>query len=457
MDSERLTIEHVADRTGLSAHTLRYSERIGFLDPIGHATSGHRREAAKDLASGSSFWHDCGQPAPIRHRQGFSALRRQGDTTRGRRCALEDAHQQMVQKHSEELQQNLEAITQKRETDDRSPLELLPNYYDERVDEKSVRRNHSMKYGILLPQGLTMDLVGINDPVEAYEAMTRVAQTADEAGYDSVWLVDHFYTIPQPSQEVTFECWTTTAALARDTKRVRIGQTVTCNGYRNPALLAKMASTVDVLSHGRLNFGIGAGWYEQEYRAYGYEYPDAPERLRLLREALQVILAMWTQEEATFEGKYYQVRRAINQPKGVQKPHIPLLIGGSGEKVTLKLVAQYGDACDISGDLATLKRKFALLKEHCETMGRDYHAIHRTARTVCILADSDEEAIAKTPEFVKAFFGNALSSVLIGSPDTIRQRIADYEAAGVQELRIIFPDVPQLHSIRRFASEFIAS
>jgi F420-dependent oxidoreductase-like protein len=314
-----------------------------------------------------------------------------------------------------------------------------------------------MKYGILLPQGLTMDLVGIKDPVEAYEAMTRVAQTADEAGYHSVWLVDHFHTIPQPSQEVTFECWTTTAALARDTKHVRIGQTVTCNGYRNPALLAKMASTVDVLSHGRLNFGIGAGWYEQEYRAYGYEYPDAPERLRMLREAIQVILAMWTQEEATYAGNYYQVRGAINQPKGVQKPHIPLLIGGSGEKVTLKLVAQYGDACDISGDLATLERKFAILKEHCETVGRDYHAIHRTARTVCILADSDEEAVAKTPEFVKALFGNALSSVLIGSPDTIRQRIADYEAAGVQELRIIFPDVPQLTEIRRFASEFIAS
>lgn len=314
-----------------------------------------------------------------------------------------------------------------------------------------------MKYGILLPQGLTMDLVSIKDPIEAYEAMTRVAQTADESGYHSVWLVDHFHTIPQPSQEVSFECWTTTAALARDTKHVYIGQTVTCNGYRNPALLAKMASTVDVLSHGRLHFGIGAGWYEQEYRAYGYEYPEAPERLRMLREAIQIILAMWTQEEATFEGKYYQVRGAINQPKGVQKPHIPLLIGGSGEKVTLRLVAQYGDACDISGDLATLERKFAILKEHCETVGRDYHTIHRTARTVCVLADSDEEAIAKTPAFVKAFIGNTLSSVLIGSPDTIRQRIADYEAAGVQELRIIFPDVLQLNSIRRFASEFITS
>ncbi|GHP00149.1 LLM class F420-dependent oxidoreductase [Reticulibacter mediterranei] len=314
-----------------------------------------------------------------------------------------------------------------------------------------------MKYGILLPQGLAMDLTSIKDPVEAYEAMTRIAQTADESGYHSVWLSDHFHTTPQPSQEATFECWTATAALARDTKRVRIGQTMTCNGYRNPALLAKMASTVDVLSHGRLTLGIAAGWNEQEYRAYGYAYPDVPERLRRLREAVQVILAMWTQEEAEFLGQYYQIRGAINQPKGVQKPHIPLLIGGSGEKVTLKLVAQYGDVCDLAGDPATLKRKFAILKEHCETVGRDYHAIHRMARTVGLLADSDEEAVAKTPEFVKAHFGDDLAYGLIGSPDTIRQRLADYEAAGVQELRIIFLDVPQLNSIRRFASEFIAS
>jgi F420-dependent oxidoreductase-like protein len=315
-----------------------------------------------------------------------------------------------------------------------------------------------MKYGILLPQGLAMDLASIKDPVEAYEAMTRIAQTADETGYHAVWLSDLLHTVPQPSQEASFECWTSTAALARDTKRVRIGQSMTCNGYRNPALLAKMASTVDVLSHGRLNFGIAAGGHEQEYWAYGYgdEYPGAAERLSMLREAVQVLLAMWTQEEAFFEGQYYQVRGAINQPKGIQKPHIPLLIGGSGEKVTLKLVAQYGDACDIAGDPATLKHKYAMLKKHCEAVGRDYHTIHRMARTVCLLADSDEEARARIPAFVKAHFSDDLAYGLVGSPDTVRQGLADYEAAGVQELRIIFLDVPRLDSIRRFASTFIA-
>ena len=312
----------------------------------------------------------------------------------------------------------------------------------------------SLKFGLSLPQGWTMDLASIQDPVEAYEAMTHVAQTADEVGFESAWLVDHFHTIPHPSQEVTFECWTTAAAVARDTKRIRIGQAVTCNGYRNPALLAKMASTVDVLSHGRLNFGIGAGWYEHEYRAYGYNYPEAPDRLRRLREAVQVILAMWTQEEAAFEGTYYQVRGAINQPKGVQKPHIPLLIGGGGEKVTLKLVAQYGDACNVSGDLETIKRKLTVLKEHCETVGRDYESIHRTVACACAIGETDEQGRAKFPT---ALLGRpSTAGALIGSPDTIRKRLADLEAVGVQEVILGFPDVLQPDTLRFFAKEFIA-
>lgn len=314
----------------------------------------------------------------------------------------------------------------------------------------------SLQFGISLPQGWTMDLASINDPVEAYETTTSVAQAADEYGYESVWLVDHFHTIPQPSQEVTFESWTTTAALARDTKRVRIGQMVTCNSYRNPALLAKMASTVDVLSHGRLNFGIGSGWYEHEYRAYGYEYPDAPTRLKQLREAVQIILAMWTQEEAHFEGKYYQIHGAINQPKGVQKPHIPMLIAGGGEQVTLKLVAQYGDACNVNGDLATIKHKFEVLKQHCETVGRDYNSIKRTASSICIIADTDEQAQALVPEMWKARGAGILNQSLIGTPDTIRERIAAYEEAGVQELLLMMPNAIKLDPIRRFAQEFLA-
>lgn len=314
----------------------------------------------------------------------------------------------------------------------------------------------AMKYGLILPQGWTMDLAGIKNPIEAYETTTRFAQLADELGYASIWLVDHFHTL-QPSQEVTFECWTSTAALARDTKRVRIGQMVTCNGYRNPALLAKMASTVDVLSHGRLNFGIGAGWCEQEYRTYGYEYPDAPDRLRHLREAVQVILAMWTQDEAIFEGKYYQVRGAINQPKGVQKPHIPLLIGGGGEQVTLKIVAQYADACNVNGSIPTIEHKFAVLKQHCENVGRDYQTIHRTATAQCIIGETEEKAqamfskVSQDPRHRKW-----MHNAFVGNPDTIRKRLAEYEAIGVQELILGFSDMPQLDSVRLFAREFLS-
>jgi F420-dependent oxidoreductase-like protein len=302
-----------------------------------------------------------------------------------------------------------------------------------------------------------MDLVGISDPVEAYETMARVALEAEALGYHSVWLFDHFHTVPTPSQEVTFECWSSTAALARDTRRIRIGQMVTCNGYRHPALLAKMAGTVDVLSHGRLDFGIGAGWYEHEYHAYGYDYPNVSERLRALREAVQVILAMWTQEEARFEGSYYQVRGAINQPKGVQLPHIPLLIGGSGEQVTLKLVAQYAVACNITNpDIATLEHKLAILKNHCEALGSDYQSIKRTVLLMCAIAEKDEQAALKIGSLERdaqsqADLSRVRERALIGTPETIRRRLAAYEQAGAQEIIVYMPDAATLESVRLFA------
>ena len=312
----------------------------------------------------------------------------------------------------------------------------------------------AMQYGLLVPQGWRMDLVGL-PPVEAYETMTRVAQEAETLGYDSIWLFDHFHTVPTPTQEVTFECWTSTAALARDTKRVRIGQMVTCNGYRNPALLAKMASTVDTLSHGRLNLGIGAGWYEHEFLAYGYDFPDGPTRLRQLREAVQVILAMWTKDEAVFEGKYYQVRGAINQPKGVQKPHIPLLIGGGGEKVTLKIVAEYGDACNIGHlDNEGLEHKFAVLKKHCDEVGRDYNTLKRTVLFNCAIAETDEAAMAKAGPYTRNIpSGRLRERALIGTRDAIRKRLTEIEQTGAQEIILFMQDAKDLEPIRLFARE----
>jgi F420-dependent oxidoreductase-like protein len=312
----------------------------------------------------------------------------------------------------------------------------------------------TIQFGVVIPQGWRMDLIDYSDPVEAYEAMTRVAQEAEAFGFNSVWLYDHFHTVPIPSQEITFECWASMAALARDTRRVRIGQMVTCNSYRHPALLAKMASTIDVMSHGRLIMGIGAGWYEHEYYAYGYDYPDAPLRLRHLREAVQVILAMRTQEEAVFEGQYYQVRGAINQPKGMQKPHIPLLIGGSGEQVTLKLVAQYADACNVGGNITKIKHKLAVLKEHCERLGRDYNSIKRTALVdTCAIAETEAAAIAKLSPHQQEHIEQMRSRFLLGTPEMIRLRLAEYEEAGIQELILWFPDSTKLEALRLFAVE----
>src|SRR5215207_4853240 len=197
-----------------------------------------------------------------------------------------------------------------------------------------------------------MDLAEIEDPIEKYEAMTRVAQAADEEEvWDSIWVFDHFHTVPTPELEATFECWTITSTLARDTKRVKVGQMVGCNGYRNPALYAKIASTVDVAAQGRLYAGIGAGWYEHEWRAYGYAWTDTPTRMRRFREAVRIIHAMWTEASPVFAGQHYAIDGPINEPKSaIPGRKIPLWIGGGGEQVTLRLVAQYGDACNVGGD-----------------------------------------------------------------------------------------------------------
>jgi F420-dependent oxidoreductase-like protein len=324
-----------------------------------------------------------------------------------------------------------------------------------------------IKFGVLVPQGWRLDLIDIKDPVEKYESMTKVAQEADRLGLDSIWLYDHFHTVPVPTLEGDFECWAATAALARDTKNVRIGQMVTCNGYRNPALLAKMASTVDVMSHGRLDFGIGAGWYEHEFKAYGYDFPDGPTRLKMLREALQIIHAMWKDDYATFEGKYYSVNGAINEPKGVQKPHIPIWIGGGGEKVTLKLVAQYGDACNFGGtDLEVYKRKLGILKEHCETVGRDYNSIIKSSVISAMLlspGQTVDDALGK----ISAKLGKALGrdlrpdevaragGNLIGSPQEMIDMCGKLADIGIDYMLFYLYDIVHLEQLQRFAEEVI--
>jgi F420-dependent oxidoreductase-like protein len=238
----------------------------------------------------------------------------------------------------------------------------------------------TVTFGVFVPQGWRMDLIGIKNPVEQFEAMTSVAKAADKGPWDSIWVYDHFHTVPEPTINSVFESWTISATLSRDTSRVHIGQMVNCNGYRNPALFAKIASTVDVASHGRLYAGFGAGWYEHEWKAYGYGFPETRERMGAFREAVQIIHRMWTEEAPEFSGKYYSIDKPINQPKSATAGRkVPLWIGGGGQQVTLRLVAQYGDACNVGGgDPETIKQKLDILHAHCERERRNYDDITKS-------------------------------------------------------------------------------
>ncbi|MGX1777336.1 LLM class F420-dependent oxidoreductase [Nocardia brasiliensis] len=313
-----------------------------------------------------------------------------------------------------------------------------------------------MELSVYLPTGFTYDFAQFDDPAAAFESVTELARAADDGPWHSVYVADHFLTFP-PSPSFVFECWTTLAALARETARVRISPMVTGNGYRNPALQAKMAATLDALSGGRFTFGIGSGWYEEDYRAYGYPFGTAGERLAKLGEALQIIRSMLTEPMTSFDGKHYTVESVINEPKGVQSPHIPILVAGGGERVTLRLVARYGDACNVHESPEGLRRKYGLIDKHCVAVGRDPDEIWRTSTTYCVLADSDDEARAKVPAWAPAVFPGDISEYgLVGTPDTIRDRLAAYEKAGVQELLVSFNDNTDPQAIRDFAATFLA-
>lgn len=316
----------------------------------------------------------------------------------------------------------------------------------------------SVKFGAFVPQGWRMDLAGINDPVEKYETMTSVAIEAENLGFDSVWVYDHFHTVPEPALEATFEAWTVMAALARDTSKVKLGQLVTCNLYRHPAMLAKIASTVDVLSHGRAILGLGAGWDKNEYEAYGYPlpYPSTGERLKMLDEATQVILKLWQEPRASFEGQYYRLKDAINEPKGVQQPHIPLWIGGGGEQVTLKLVAKYADACNVtdSTDSSFYRHKFEVLRKHCQEQGRDYDRILKTASFTVFTAPTETELEKIT---APARNGKSLAELgkgsAVGTPEQLVEVFKGMIGAGVEYFALYFHQPAKMEAMRLFAKE----
>ncbi|CAM4525109.1 LLM class F420-dependent oxidoreductase [Nocardia ninae] len=248
-----------------------------------------------------------------------------------------------------------------------------------------------MRFGIFIPQGWRHDLVGI-EPAEQWRVMRDLAQRADAGDiWESLWVYDHFHTVPVPTEEATHEAWTLMSAFAASTSRIRLGQMCTAMSYRNPAYLAKVAATVDLISGGRVEMGIGGGWYEHEWRAYGYGFPTAGERLARLDEGVQIFRQAWTEGKATLNGVHYQVDGAIVRPLPLQEGGIPLWIAGGGEKKTLRIAAKYAQYTNFSNVPEEFTQKSEILRAHCADVGTDFDAIVRSSNFNAVLAATEAE------------------------------------------------------------------
>lgn len=231
-----------------------------------------------------------------------------------------------------------------------------------------------MRIGVIVPQGWTGEYDGW-EAGDAWRRTVAVARQAERLGFESIWLFDHVHTVPRPTDEITFESFTSLAALAALTERVRIGHIVICTAFRKPALTAKMISTMDTISGGRMELGIGAGWKREEWLAYGYDFPSTRERLARLRDDLEVISAMLEGDKhhhASFEGEHARVRAARNVPKPIQRPRVPIMVGGNGPEVTWRLAARYADELNLDGmSPAEVDEALPVIRARCEEVGRD--------------------------------------------------------------------------------------
>ena len=280
-----------------------------------------------------------------------------------------------------------------------------------------------------------------------------IAEQAEELGYDSIWVYDHVHNVPRPAHEAVFECWTTMAAISQRTSRIRLGQMVGCNSYRQPSLLAKITSTVDVISGGRLDWGIGAGWYENEYRGYGYEFPTAKDRIGMLRETVEIVRSMWTNPETTYDGQHYQLRRANCDPKPVQTPHPPIWIGGGGEQLTLRVVARYADCSNFGGKPDECARKCEVLKGHCAAVGRDYDEIRKTWSPEVFVRETEAEVAAAG---TRSLWGEPVESWrsgnLVGTPEQVAEKIQTYVDLGCTGFIPWCADYPDTTSLELLAT-----
>lgn len=306
-----------------------------------------------------------------------------------------------------------------------------------------------MKFGLQHPN-FSFDGEG----AEVVEKLRSLAQRAERLGFDSFWVMDHFHQIQYvgQSKEPLLEGWTTQAVVAGLTEKIKLGTLVTGIVYRHPSVLAKIGATLDVLSKGRLFMGIGAAWNVEEARAYGIPFPPVGERMRRLEEAAQIIIKMWTEERASFNGKFYQLSDAYCNPKPIQKPRPPIMIGGSGERRTLKIVAKYGDACNIFGSVETLRHKLGVLREHCRSVGRDYNSILKT-KLAHVVIDKDRE---KVTEAIKGLSEDRRREYAIyGTPEEVRKQIEAFRDVEIEYLIVNLEPDRELQALDLFASEVV--
>lgn len=285
----------------------------------------------------------------------------------------------------------------------------------------------------------------------SFDVTVAVARAADEAGLESVWMPDHFMfrdeAAPETQVEI-MECFVTLAAVAACTRNVKLGPYVAGVPYRNPALVAKMFATLDVISHGRVIAGLGAAWHGGEFAAYGWPFPPVKERMDGLEDAVRIVDLMLRTSPASYSGKHYSIQDALNYPLPVQKPRPPIMIGGGGERHTLRLAAQYADMCNIwSGDPDMTRHKFEVLRSHCERLGRPYEEITRTKQVTVMLA-RDEAELARKREKYTQF---VTSPPVIGTPETVIAGLKEYAGAGVQQVIFDMPDATELEPIHLFA------
>src|SRR4051812_16599767 len=296
-----------------------------------------------------------------------------------------------------------------------------------------------MRFGMFVPQGWRLDLAGI-DPADHWKTMLGLAKHAEAGPFESIWVYDHFHTVPVPTEEATHEAWSLISAFAAATETVRLGQMCTCMGYRNPAYLAKVAATADLISGGRVEMGIGAGWYEHEWRAYGYGFPGAGDRLGQLDEGVQIMRDLWTTGKSTLDGKHYQTDGAILRPLPPQEGGLPLWIAGGGEKKTLRIAAKYAKYTNFDGTTEVFARKSALLQEHCAQVGTDFAKIVRSADYDVVIGETSQEVTdrldalrARLSKYVSADEAdaqvrNVSASPLVGTPEQLVERLTSLNA-----------------------------